>query len=112
VYDGIEVFWWLWTQLINNTNISKMLIFSFIMYYPLHVLVITDHHHVVFHEYTWSSYKITGLIFLPTRCGLGNREQHSILACPLLFINPTTSKAVRPTKHGMALAKLSKTQKF
>jgi hypothetical protein len=45
----------------------------------------------------WSGYKITGLIFLPTPWGLGNSERGGILACPLLSINPTTSKAIRPT---------------
>jgi hypothetical protein len=45
----------------------------------------------------WNGYKITGLIFLPTPCGLGNSERGGILACPLLTINPTTSKAIRPT---------------
>jgi hypothetical protein len=49
------------------------------------------------HINTWSGCKITGLIFLPTPCGLGNRERGGILACPLLFMNPTTSKAIRPT---------------
>jgi hypothetical protein len=45
----------------------------------------------------WNGYKITGLIFLPNPCGLGNKERGVILACPLLTINPTTSKAIRPT---------------
>jgi hypothetical protein len=46
---------------------------------------------------TRNGYKITGLIFLLTPCGLGNREQGGILACPLPSINPTTSKAIWPT---------------
>jgi hypothetical protein len=45
----------------------------------------------------WSGHKITGLIFLLTPCGLGNSEQGGILACPLLSINPKTSKAIWPT---------------
>jgi hypothetical protein len=43
---------------------------------------------------TWSGGKITGLILLPTPCGLANSERGGILACPLPSINPTTSKAL------------------
>jgi hypothetical protein len=39
---------------------------------------------------------------LPTPCGLGNSERDGILACPLLSINPTTSKAIWP-KCGSSL---------
>jgi hypothetical protein len=64
------------------------------------------------YAFTWSGYKISGLIFLPTPCGLGNSERGGILACPLLSINPTTSKAagytLQPPAHaGSSLADFS-----
>jgi hypothetical protein len=38
--------------------------------------------------HTWSGYKITGLIFLPAPCCLGNSERGGILACPVPSVTP------------------------
>jgi hypothetical protein len=51
----------------------------------------------------WSGYKVTGLIFLPTPCGLGNSERGGILACHTKYGSKSAKVGVGRELHNPTL---------